>query len=310
MVCHNQEKTLSESLRLDNHPNNHTTKKIMKRMERMKKYWLRYLKERDSLIKEFSNTSKADIARLAFDTWASRYSSDMKAHTDAAIEVLRKVGDIIPPYAREGKELMILDPSVGTGEVTEAFVYLIKMSVGDSNIRLILHANDISEKMMKIANKRFNIFPAHFIVKTTKDFLNDEERRLTGLKNESVDLILLSQTLDVIKGIEAKRTLLGICHDLLKIGGRLVVIGEDPSSFSVTEKTDPVVASLFSMLFDGIGKNETESELIKIRDGRLRIIGESMHPIDEHHSMFCKVVERIYIPSSRENEKKQSMGQY
>ncbi|MEM4720365.1 MAG: class I SAM-dependent methyltransferase, partial [Candidatus Bilamarchaeaceae archaeon] len=208
--------------------------------------------------------------------------------------------------------LIVFEPFVGNGDVT---INLLKTMANyyyektKRKLEVVLYINDIAENMIALAKKRLKLLnhkDDNLVIvdlfSFSVDFLDDNKRQQINLSLNSVDVAIVSQVLDVIRGIEAKNKVLTILHDYLKIGGRMIVIGEDPSRFTLESESDPLVALLFKTLFDPFGKNETETEIKRIRNGRLVIVGEGTTPIDDVHSVFLRTAEKIY----RESEKKEN----
>jgi len=235
---------------------------------------------------------------------------------------------------RKIRSLVLFDPFVGNGDVLADLLKITAeqhMRISeDKRLEFVIYINDISPNMVRLAEKKLSkpsfsktLSRHNASIRTvssfTINFLDDQERqkkfveeinesvqkRFLGELNgppaplllASVDIAIVSQTLDVIKGIETKNKVLALLHDYLKVGGNLIVIGEDPARFTVSSDLDIVSTLFFETIFEPFGKAETEAELKRIRNGRLMIIGEGSEKIDAVHSIFVRVAQRIYRPS-------------
>lgn len=294
--------------------------KLKKEIARWHHDYVKIKSREEELIKRLKEFDISERVAILFNLWAEddNYGKMMKKHTEAISILFEKEREFfIPSYVlannKNKKEpLVIFEPFVGNGDVTSLFVSnLAKYYYEKTKKKLdvLLYINDIAENMMKIAQKRLQkLGNTPYVAKieissTIIDFLDDEARKnALKIAPESVDVTLVSQVLDVIRGIEAKNKVLTLLYDYLKIGGRMVVVGEDPARFSLKDETDPFIALLFQTIFDPFGKSETENEIKRIRDGRLIIIGENSTPIDDSHSAFIRIAEKIYRPSEKKNE--------
>lgn len=323
---------------------------VARLVRRTQDYKDRYFATKKEL-KELVQADKAMVAGTLFDLLAHDYHGLMKEHNQAAKSSLDDVKKkIVPTYEglpgclgtrnreamkvflknlNERRELLkltehmlkvfdtsshvILDPTVGDGEVTLYYLDLIRESIGPKAMaKSVIMVNDISGEMLKLAVRNLKA-KGYCPIATNINFLDPMARKSIGLvesnPNEThlagcVDMELLSQTLDVIKGKPPKRDLLGTCHDLLKFDGRFSVVGEDPSRFSISSQVNVVVELLFELVFDGMGVDETVREMQEIRDkGRLVICGEGRAQIPKNdHEIFSRVAKRMYISSSRDPE--------
>ncbi|MFH1222157.1 MAG: class I SAM-dependent methyltransferase [Candidatus Micrarchaeota archaeon] len=303
----------------------------------------------EPLLEVFKQADKSLVARVVFNGLAMRnFNEFMQVHVDTGKILFDKLGpDFLPSYASEQKRLnvgnsrqlfkklgipfhsrstnppiVLFDPSVGDGQLTAHLARILGRQIyaqRKEEMQLVLMVNDISDEMLKRATSRIaalngkdRIRMLHPPVITNVDFVDPVQRAKMGLVNGSVDVTLLAQTLDVIKGPEAKNRVLTACHDATKYGGRVVVVGEDPSLFTVAKNVDYanvddfLLYLLFRLLFDETDKWRTEDEIKRTRDGRLAIVQEGMQPIrDEEHrrknaSIFAKIAEKNYRPSSKE----------
>ncbi|MEM3499817.1 MAG: class I SAM-dependent methyltransferase, partial [Candidatus Bilamarchaeaceae archaeon] len=283
----------------------------------------RVKRKEEEITKSLKELDISERARLLFNLWAvdDAYGKMMQKHTNA-IKILlgKEVDSFFPSYFLDKKRalnnknspLIVFEPFVGNGDVT---INLLKTMANyyyektKRKLEVVLYINDIAENMIALAKKRLKLLnhkDDNLVIvdlfSFSVDFLDDNKRQQINLSLNSVDVAIVSQVLDVIRGIEAKNKVLTILHDYLKIGGRMIVIGEDPSRFTLESESDPLVALLFKTLFDPFGKNETETEIKRIRNGRLVIVGEGTTPIDDVHSVFLRTAEKIY----RESEKKEN----
>ncbi len=232
-----------------------------------------------------------EIGKALFDTWAPKYREDMAAHLHAAKKALASSteGIFVDDFAsaRDGR-IVVFDPAVGEGLVTG---YLMELLTCNSpKTKFDLRINDFSPALMQQANQDLAVYKP---VATTLNVLSENVCEELGLGQASVDIILLSQFLDVIKGYTAKRRLLEICHFLLSSRGKLIVTGEDPSLFSVNAKMSITEEVLFEFLFTGMGLGTTEYELERISDKNpFRTVSIGMYDIDGKHSLFSLVARK------------------
>lgn len=235
----------------------------------------------------------AEMAKELFDMWAASYRLDMGAHLAAAEGVIRKtIDDVLSPgfvEARNGR-LLVLDPTVGDG--TEMLHLLRMVKSRYPGITIDLHINDISLEMMKLALELLQEFsPTH----STKNIISDNGILNLGISPGTADIILLSQTLDIVKGSTAKRRLLSQLYDALSIGGKLLVIGETPSMFTTASHLPIAAEVYFEFLFHGLNETDTEYELAHIKDNNaLAVISGALHEIDFRHRAFLKLAERRF----------------
>ncbi|MEM4165798.1 MAG: class I SAM-dependent methyltransferase [Candidatus Bilamarchaeaceae archaeon] len=299
------------------------SKKLKDEILKWHKDFKRVKRKEEEITKSLKELDISERARLLFNLWAvdDAYGKMMQKHTNA-IKILlgKEVDSFFPSYFLDKKRalnnknspLIVFEPFVGNGDVT---INLLKTMANyyyektKRKLEVVLYINDIAENMIALAKKRLKLLnhkDDNLVIvdlfSFSVDFLDDNKRQQINLSLNSVDVAIVSQVLDVIRGIEAKNKVLTILHDYLKIGGRMIVIGEDPSRFTLESESDPLVALLFKTLFDPFGKNETETEIKRIRNGRLVIVGEGTTPIDDVHSVFLRTAEKIY----RESEKKEN----
>lgn len=259
---------------------------------------------------------------LLFDLWAENdnYGKMMKNHTIAVKKAFARVKDLILPESFKDNQLYVLDPFVGNGDVTAFIVRMIANQYNSKNknsdLFFTLCINDISKNMVNLAIRKLNRLK--YELKTQKimldlrssnvNFLNDVSRNelkysLNNMTSNSVfdrekfDIVIISQVLDLLKGIETKNKALTLAHDYLKIGGNAIVIGEDPARFTLEKESDILIALIFETIFDPFDKIQTENEIKRIRNGRLNIIGDVSERIDDVHSIFIKIAKKIYKPS-------------
>lgn len=283
-------------------------------------------REKTAITEDIYKLSIEERVALLFDLWAENdnYGKMMKNHTIAIKKAFARINDLILPESFKDNRLCILDPFIGNGDVTAFIVRTIaseyRSKSQNSDLLIDLYINDISKNMLDIAVRKLNrlkydlkIQKIVLDVRTSNiNFLNDVARNelesiqkpksdavLCGvtLGREKFDLVIISQVLDLLKGIETKNKALTLAHDYLKIGGHAIVIGEDPARFTLEKETDILIALIFETIFDPFDKIQTENEIKRVRNGRLNIIGDVSERIDDVHSIFIKIAKKIYKPS-------------
>ncbi len=265
----------------------------------------------------------SERVKLLFDRWAEHdnYGRAMYHHTRAIERAMSRIPDNLIPTSlleekrnarRKRRSLVFFDPFVGNGDVFSIILRITAEQharISQKPLDLIVYINDISPRMVRLARmkleKQMEILENEHkacikdIFSSEINFLDDAARSdaLSGLPFSEVDVVIVSQTLNLLKGIETKNKALTLLHDYLKVGGNLVVIGEDPDRFTLSKDMDILSTLLFQSVFEPFGKNETEAEIKRIRNGRLMIIGESSEKIDDDHATFVRVAQRIHRSS-------------
>jgi len=283
-------------------------------------------REKAAITEDIYKLSIEERVALLFDLWAENdnYGKMMKNHTIAIKKAFARINDLILPESFKDNRLCILDPFIGNGDVTAFIVRTIaseyRSKSQNSDLLIDLYINDISRNMLDIAIRKLNRLKSDLKIQkivldvraSNINFLNDVARNesesiqkpksdavLCGitLGREKFDLVIISQVLDLLKGIETKNKALTLAHDYLKIGGHAIVIGEDPARFTLEKETDILIALIFETIFDPFDKIQTENEIKRVRNGRLNIIGDVSERIDDVHSIFIKIAKKIYKPS-------------
>ncbi len=245
----------------------------------------------ESLEPEEQKEFLGELGKALFDDWAINYRVDMAAHLHAAKKALdlSAEGIFVDGFvnARKGR-IVVFDPAVGEGLVTRHLMKLLRRN--SPKTKFDLRINDLSPALMEQASRELAVYKP---IATTLNVLSENAFMGLGLDQASVDIILLSQFLDVIKGHAAKVKLLELCHFLLSPGGRLVITGEDPSLFSVNAKMSLAEEILFQFLFTGMGKEETIQYIERFTDKNpFKILSLGNYDIDEKHRMFSIVARK------------------
>lgn len=294
-----------------------------KNLKHMEKAYIEYQIAADRALDMLNSLPISERVKLLFDRWAERdkYGRAMRHHTRAIERAISRIPDNLLSASlleesrntkRKRKSLVFFDPFVGNGDVLSIILRIAAeqhVRISQKPLDLVIYINDISPRMVRLARMKLekqkkilenehnarikNIFSFEI------NFLDDAARdyAFSSLPHSGVDVVIVSQTLDLLKGIETKNKALTLLHDYLKVGGNLVVIGEDPDRFTLSNDMDILSTLLFESVFEPFGKNETEAEIKRIRNGRLIIIGESSEKIDDFHSTFVRVAQRIHRPS-------------
>lgn len=269
-----------------------------------------------------SEMPKDAIARILFDLWAHGYDTDMKAHLDAgkqAIDttrpkILEKVREIFSLEEKtDDATLRMLDLAVGTGIITNHLASVIMRQYREkdadgnntSAIQMHLDLRDISPNMIEVAKSNLEAKKARSNVDWTYEYrvsniFDPEDRDAERNQFGTMDIVMLSQVLDVMKGCNAKRNALKALYSYLRVGGIGIIIGEDPSMFSVNNSMDPIMEDLFTALFQEKGWDfqATKREITNLFEGRMKMVLSYMQEIDNHHQLFILIVQKMDMPST------------
>jgi hypothetical protein len=245
------------------------------------------------------------VAPLLFDLWAESYAEDMAGHTKAACAALDNYRDRIAEQAehilshKKKKCLVVMDPSCGPGDITKFFMEILAERIRRVPILLLLR--DLSPNMLEQA-QRIRWPKNTAVIRTVADFVAPanplEERKLF----ETVDFMLLSQTLDVLPKYSDKSKCLAAVFSYLRVNGTAVFLGERPSRFTLDTSMDPLLAMLFRRLFqeDGWDFHRTIDQVREVANGRLQHLcggwGRDT-AIDSNHHAFVVFAEKIFRES-------------
>ncbi|MBN2478395.1 hypothetical protein JXB01_03850 [Candidatus Micrarchaeota archaeon] len=234
---------------------------------------------------------------ILYDGWVN-YPEDMKAHIDAAEKVLWSGwhgSSLADTFQTTGK-IKILDPSVGDGSVLLRFLNIIKKSNPDLQFEIFI--NDSSKRMCNTASQRLSFSELKDSLLVTQSYHNMVDILISDVLSSDpsfsdMDVVLLSQTLDVIKGCNAKRRMLEqVALNTLALNGYLVVVGEDPALFNIRGDIHLIDAVLFEPNFHGLDFDHTDHEVRSIGNNAFHRLFQATSDIDGHHSMFCAVYEK------------------
>jgi len=262
-------------------------------------------------ITSLSEDEKSDffesIALELFNDWAKYYSKDMYDHAKAAVTALKSIAEeTITERVKRTGQIYVLDFAAGDGNILAYYLHLLRTLHEGISINLIM--NDLSPEMTALAlsgNARYecliglDVKPLSFynpIVKHVNIVAPNALNEILG--DKKVDVVFSSQILDVIRGFKAKRKHIKDCHSALESGGRVVVIGEDPSLFTLSDALSVVSAVYFGLLHNnqGMGLSETTREFERISDNypfhEIAHITRKIENAKPPHVIFDLVVEK------------------
>ncbi|GEM_PF-4203121 len=262
----------------------------------------------------------AEIARTEFNLLAPHYNDTFRDHSEAAVDLLSSAMPLIVHSIQAhlnkrsqggngGRALRFFDPAAGTGAV--AIPFLLRLKEAFPDVPFFVAFNDIAENMESIANARMeaemeiyrrskSVGLVEQFVSSNKDFIGTDNPRalvkFPGKKAEPVDVILVSQLFDILKGWKAKRDALERFCKLLDAGALLVLVGEETPQFRACKKLGLLEELLFRALFDAFRKEDAVQEVERIADGTLKIVpgGVLTYPInkDPSHRLYVILAER------------------
>lgn len=257
-----------------------------------------------------NNQTDLDLGKIAetlFNNWSKRYSEDMIEHTDAIKRLFKMQNYFWEKCFQNKPGLNLFDPAVGDGTVIRDF---LKYAIKDKTKTCNLYLNDISQKMLDLCKEKFEpglsdhnkfdhaptaVFSKENILSKDNTFSKDNTSlfRKLNLNPFSVDVIIASQIFDLVKGYSSKRDLITFFYNILKDGGQLIVIGEEPPLFSLSSNLSKKMNEYFYMLFEGIDSDKMKHELMCTPNTYSFYVTSTVRTrIDHKHSMYLQIAEK------------------